>query len=206
MDVRVGLWRKLNAEELVLLNCGVGEDSWDPLDCKEMQPVHSKGDQSWVFIGRTDAKAEAPVICPPHAKSWLIGKDSDAGRDYRQKRRGQQRTKWLDGITISIDMCLSELRELVMDREAWRAVIHGVEKSQTRLCYWNELSLHPHIEIIIQLPRFHVGSVWQSLIFSVEDNVLSSCPIPLLSSYAIILESYHFFHILNSWRTDGPIW
>ena len=75
MDVKVGLWRKLSAEELMLLNCGVGETLESPLDCKEIQPVHSKGDQSWVFFGRTDAKAETPILWPPHAKSWLIGKD-----------------------------------------------------------------------------------------------------------------------------------
>ena len=88
MDVRVGLWRKLSAEELMLLNCGVGEDSWESLDCKEMQPVHPKGDQSWVFLGRTDAKAETLILWPPHAKSWLIGKDCDAGRDWGQEEKG----------------------------------------------------------------------------------------------------------------------
>ena len=72
VDVKVGLWRQLSAEELMLLNCGVGEDSWGPLDCKEIQPVHSEGDQPWNFFGRTDAKAETPVLWPHHAKSWLI--------------------------------------------------------------------------------------------------------------------------------------
>ena len=88
MDVRVGLWRKLSTEELMLLNCGVGEDSWESLDCKEIQPAHSKGDQSWVFFGRTDAEAETPILWLPHAKSWLIGKDSDAGRDWGQEEKG----------------------------------------------------------------------------------------------------------------------
>ena len=87
MDVRVGLWRRLSAEEFILLNCGVGEDFESPLDCKEIQPVHSKGDQSWVFFGRTDAKAETPILWPPHTKSWLIGKDSDAGRDWGQDEK-----------------------------------------------------------------------------------------------------------------------
>ena len=77
-----------------------------PLDCKEVQPVLPKGNQSWVFIGRTDAKAETPILWPPHAKSWLIGKDPDAGRDWEQEEKGWQRMRWLDGITDSMDMSL----------------------------------------------------------------------------------------------------
>ena len=98
MDVRVGLWRRLGAEELMLLNCGVGEDSWESLGLQG-----DEGDQPWDFFGRNDAKAEIPVLWPPPAKSWLIGKDSDAGRDWGQEEKGTTedemagRHHWLDG-------------------------------------------------------------------------------------------------------------
>ena len=89
MDLRFGLWRKLSAEELMLLNCGVLEKTLEsPLDCKEVQPVHPKGDQSWVFIGRTDAKAETAIFWPPHVKIWLIGKVPGADRNWGQEEKG----------------------------------------------------------------------------------------------------------------------
>ena len=110
-----------------------------PLDCKEIQPVHSE-DQPWDFFGRHDAKAETPVLWPPRAKNWLIGKDPDAGKIEGKRWKGWQRMRWLDATTDSVDMGLGGLLELVMDREAWRAEIHGVTKSRTRLRDWTELN------------------------------------------------------------------
>ena len=111
-----------------------------PLDCKEIQPVHSKGDQSWVFIARTDVEAETSVLWPPDAKSWLIWKDPDAGKDWGQEEKGMTEDEmvgwhhWLNGHEFE------QVQELVMDREAWRAVVHGVSKSWTWLSNWTELN------------------------------------------------------------------
>ena len=123
-----------------------------PLDCKEIQPVNTKGNQSWIFIGRTDVEAETPILWPPMQRTYTLEKTLILGKIEGRRIRGWQRMRWLDGITNLMDMSLSKLQELVIDREAWHAAVHGVAKIWTWLSDWTEL---PQLKKNILIRKMH---------------------------------------------------
>ena len=133
--------------------------------------------------------AETPVLCLPHVKSWLIGKDSDAGRDWGQEEKGQQEMRWLDGITDSMDVSQSALQELVIDREAWRAAIHGVAKIRTQLTDWTEL-LSPELAD----RYFTTSTTWEALLFVWLRAIFT---LYILVFHKVFGIFFHCFYILN---------
>ena len=140
----------------MLLNCGVGEDSWESLDCKEIQPVHPKGDQSWIFTGRTDAKAETPILWPPDAKNWLIGKDPAAQKDWRQEKKGTTEDKmvgWhhqLDGHEFEKVLGVGDRQVSMMYCSPWG----HKESDTTERLNWSEW--HRSTNFCIGICRIHL--------------------------------------------------
>ena len=122
-----------------------------PLDSKEIKPINPNRNQPWIFIGRTDAKAEAPILWPPDAKCCVIGKDPGAEKDWERMIWGQQRVRCLDDITDSMDMSSSKLREIVKDRKTWRTAVHGLTNSQTWLGHWTIRSQSANIHSLMCL-------------------------------------------------------
>ena len=130
-----------------------------PLGCKEIQPVHPKGAQSWVFIGRTDAETETLILWPPHAKSWFIWKDPDAEKDWRQEEKGITEGEMAGWYHHSMDMSLSKLWELVMDRKAWRATVHGVTKNRTQLSDWTDVLEDARVRVTEIVPFIFISVI-----------------------------------------------
>ena len=140
------MWKLDHKEAWELKNwcfpIGVLKTLESPVDSEDIKPVNPERNQSWTFVGRTDAEAEAPILWPPDAKNWLIRKDPDAGKDWRWKGKGQQRMKWLDSITDSMGMNLNKLQETVEDGGAWHDTVHEVTKSWKWLSGWTPTTSH----------------------------------------------------------------
>ena len=196
----------------MLLNCGVGEDNLEtPLDCKEIQPVHSKGDQSWVFFGRNDAKAETPVLRPPHAKSWLIGKDSDAGRDWGQEENGTTEDEMagrhhrLDGCQCEWTLGVGDGQGGLVCWDSWGRK----ESDATEWLNWTEVTQQTHsytylyfiwIDILITIEKKHMPILCSQTDSLILDTFYCIVWFPFFVGKEIVKFSVHIFHrVLFKW-------
>ena len=157
---------------------------------RKSKPVHPKGNQSWIFIGRTDAETETQILWPPDAKNGLFGKALMLGKIEGRRRRGWQRMRWLDGITDSMNMNLSKLWELVMDREAWRAAVHGVAKSWTWLSDWTDSLKGIECHLKGHLPITYMCILIWQISVSIQGQFW-------FISSSWVLFSYHFACLVN---------
>ena len=195
-------YRKLSAEVLMLLNCGVGEHCWESLDCKRIKPVYPKGNQSWIFTGRNDAKAETPVLCPPDTKSWLIGKDSDAGRDGRQEEKETTEDE-MSGWHHRLDGCESEWTPGVGDGQGGLACCSSwghKESDRTERLNWTELGLGVQSETGQRLTEFCQENmlVIANTLFQTQETTL----------HMMSLDGQHWNqidYVLCSWRWRSSI-
>ena len=165
-----------------------------PLDCKEIKPVNPKGNQPWIFIGRTDTEAEAPILWPPDVKNWLIGKDPDPQKDLRERRRGRQRMRQLDGITDSMDIDLSKLHEIVRNREAWHVVAHGVAKSWMQLSSWTTATniiyiVAPCYFMMYNMVVHQISLIW----YFIHYKIITTKTLVITCYYAKILHHYSLY-------------